>query len=171
MDAADTGALVREAHRLLRDRGETVALAESLTGGLLGAALTGAPGASDVFRGGVVAYATELKARLLAVDARLLAARGAVDADVARAMAEGARDRLGATYGLAATGVAGPDAQDGLPPGTVHLWLAGPAGGPRAAVGRRLALAGDREAVRDGTVLAALRLLTEQLGDDAEKRV
>ena len=107
-------------------RGWTLAVAESLTGGLVLAAVVDVPGASRVLRGGVVAYATELKATLLGVDPELLVARGAVDADVAIAMAAGARDRLGADLGLGTTGVAGPDPQDGHAPGTVHVAAVGP---------------------------------------------
>ena len=92
----------------LRARGHTVAVAESLTGGLVAAALTDIPGASASFRGGVVTYATELKAALLGVDPVMLARHGAVYAPVAAAMAAGVRQRLGATFGVATTGVAGP---------------------------------------------------------------
>jgi PncC family amidohydrolase len=105
-----------------------VASAESLTGGLVGAALTSVSGSSKVYRGGVVAYATDLKHQLLGVDAGLLDRVGAVHPDVARGMAEGVRDLLGADYGVATTGVAGPEPQDGRPPGTVWLGLAGPEG-------------------------------------------
>src|SRR5690348_4361122 len=94
---------------LLRAGGQTVAVAESLTGGLVAAALTDVPGSSASFRGGVVAYATELKADLLGVDAMMLRRHGAVYPQVAAAMAQGVRARLGATYGVATTGVAGPD--------------------------------------------------------------
>jgi nicotinamide-nucleotide amidase len=107
--------------RLLAQRGRTVAVAESLTGGLVVAALVGVPGASAVVRGGVVAYMTDLKASLLGVDEALLARVGAVDPDVAAAMARGVGVRLGADYGLATTGVAGPDPQDGHPVGEVHV--------------------------------------------------
>src|SRR4051812_47619675 len=93
----------------LRSRGWTIAVAESLTGGLLCAALVDVVGASRSLRGGVVAYATELKGALLGVDDAVLAARGAVDPEVARQMAAGVRVRLGADVGLATTGVAGPD--------------------------------------------------------------
>ena len=105
--------LAAEVLRLLRAANWTVATAESLTGGLVAAALTDIPGASQAFRGGVVSYATDLKARLLGVDPAMLAAHGAVYAPVAAAMAAGVRDRLGATVGVATTGVAGPDPQDG----------------------------------------------------------
>jgi len=110
----------------LRERGQTVAVAESLTGGLICAALVEVPGASAAVRGGVVAYATELKHRLLDVDAGLLARNGPVDPDVAAQMALGVRERLGADWGVASTGVAGPDPQDGVAPGRVYLAVAGP---------------------------------------------
>ena len=110
---ADSAAVARQVHQALLFRGETLALAESLTGGLLGAAMTAVPGVSATFRGGVVAYATELKTALLGVDAHLLARVGAGGRGRRGPMAAGARERLRATYGLATTGVAGPDPQDG----------------------------------------------------------
>src|SRR5690606_17574795 len=110
-------------------RGQTVATAESLTAGLLCAVLTEVPGASAVVRGGLVVYATDLKAGLAGVDRQLLAERGAVDPEVARQLAAGARERCGADWGVGLTGVAGPDPQDGVAPGTVHTGLAGPGGG------------------------------------------
>ncbi len=97
----------------LRSADATVATAESLTGGLLCATLVSVSGASDVVRGGVVAYAPELKAELLGVDADLIAEQGTVTPEVAVAMAVGVRDRLGATYGLSTTGVAGPGPSEG----------------------------------------------------------
>jgi PncC family amidohydrolase len=146
-------------HALLAERGASVAVAESLTGGLLGAALTDMPGASRTFRGGVLAYATELKNALLGVPSPLLEAESPVSAQVAAAMAAGVRDRLAATYGVALTGVAGPDAQAGRPAGTVFVAVAGPDGGHV----RELALTGDRAAIRAGAVRAALDLLREVL--------
>lgn len=140
---------------LLRARGATVAVAESLTGGLLGAELTKAAGASEVFAGGVVAYATTVKEALLGVPAEVVATHGAVSAECAAAMAAGARDRLGATYGLALTGVAGPGEQEGKPVGTVHVGLAGPDG----VETRDLRLPGDRTLIRGYAVVAALNLL------------
>lgn len=154
-----TELLARAVHQLLLDRGETLAVAESLTGGALGAALTDVPGVSATFRGGVIPYATELKAALLGVDLELLAARGPVDPEVAVAMATGVRARLGATWGLATTGVAGPDPQDEHRPGEVHVALAGP-DGVRSA---RLDQAGERSLVRDAAVRAALALLRDAL--------
>lgn len=141
--------------RALGEAGATVATAESLTGGRLAAALVDVPGSSAVFRGGVVAYATDLKVALLGVDEALLRERGPVDADVAEQMATGVRARLGATYGVSTTGVAGPGPQDGVQPGTVHLAVAGPAGVRR----QQLRVPGDRAAVRTAVVDAALALL------------
>jgi nicotinamide-nucleotide amidase len=142
-------------HARLRAAGATVAVAESLTGGLLCAALTTTAGASATMRGGLVVYGTDLKAQLAGVSSELLAERGAVDPDVARELAVGARTRLGATYGLGVTGVAGPDPQDGKPVGTVWAALAGPG----FAEVSRVEVSGDREAIRQGAVEACLRLL------------
>lgn len=144
--------------------GQTVAVAESLTGGLVGAALTAVAGASVVVRGGVLTYATDLKGQLLGVDIGLLARVGAVDADVAEQMARGVRSLMGATYGLATTGAAGPDPLDGKPVGTVFVAVAGP-GSSRV---KALSLSGDRGHIRTQSVLAVLRLLAEDL--DAQVR-
>ncbi|WP_354642516.1 CinA family protein [Kitasatospora camelliae] len=153
------GELARRAHEELKAAGATLAVAESLTGGLLAAALVEIPGASATFRGSVTAYATDLKASVLGVDEGLLAVHGAVHPVVARQMAEGVRRVLGATYGLATTGVAGPEPQDGRPVGTVHVALAGPAG--TLVVSPRLS--GERATIRRGAVAAALRLLLDRL--------
>jgi nicotinamide-nucleotide amidase len=152
--------LPRRVLAMLEERGETLAVAESLTGGLLGATLTDVAGASRVFRGGVIAYATDVKASLLGVDADLLAREGAVHPEVARQLAAGVRIRLDATYGLGLTGVAGPDSQDGRPPGTLFVGLAGPAGAD--AIGPQVQGA-DRAAIRVEAVTAALCLLTSRL--------
>lgn len=146
---------------LLAELGQTLATAESLTGGLVASTLVGVPGASAVFRGGLVVYATELKARLAGVSETLLDAVGPVHPDVAVALATGAQQRCSATWGVGTTGVAGPDSQDGHPVGTVFVGISGPQG--RTAV-RQLALAGDRAQIRAATVLQALRLLGDQLG-------
>jgi nicotinamide-nucleotide amidase len=153
--------VAREVHEALLDRRETLAVAESLTGGALAAALVAVPGVSATFRGGVIAYATELKAELLGVDTALLGRRGPVDPEVARAMAVGVRERLRATWGLATTGVAGPDPQDGHPPGVFFVAVAGPDGSRVEAQ----ALDGDRAAVRGAAVAAALALLRTALTD------
>ncbi|WP_212834894.1 nicotinamide-nucleotide amidohydrolase family protein [Catellatospora sp. TT07R-123] len=137
-------------------RGETVAAAESLTGGLLTATLVTVPGVSRVLRGGLVVYATDLKHTLAGVDADLLAERGPVDPDVAVALARGARERCGADWGLSTTGVAGPGPQDGVPAGTVYVGLAGPDG--RTDV-KKLSVPADRATVRATSVDVALDLL------------
>ncbi|MFD7654858.1 CinA family protein [Actinosynnema sp. NPDC059797] len=152
MDAADVVLALRE-------RGETVATAESLTAGLVAVVLTEVPGASAVLRGGLVVYATDLKHELAGVDAALLAEHGAVHPEVARQLAEGARTRCGATWGLGLTGVAGPAPQDGVAPGTVHVGLAGPLG----SVTRTFTLSGDRREVRGSAAEAALTMLREHL--------
>ncbi|NEM89874.1 nicotinamide-nucleotide amidohydrolase family protein [Galbitalea soli] len=148
----------------LARRGLTVAVAESLTGGLLVAALIAPAGASRVVRGGIVAYDTALKHSLLGVDAATLAAHGAVHPDVARSMALGVRERLAvagvpASIGLATTGVAGPDPQDGQPVGTAYVALAV---GDHVTV-RTLALSGTRDAIRRAVVSESLEMLTESI--------
>lgn len=150
--------------RRLVERGETLAVAESLTGGLVAAELTSVPGASRAFRGSVTAYATTLKSELLGVDGALLAERGAVDPDVAREMAVGVRQALGADWGVATTGVAGPDPQDGKPVGTVYVAVSGP-DGLRKVTGLRLN--GDRADIRRESVRSVLELLSGELGDNA----
>jgi nicotinamide-nucleotide amidase len=145
--------------RLLRSAGATLACAESLTGGLVGGRITNVAGASDYYRGGVVAYATEAKAAVLGVDRDLLAEHGAVSEPVAGAMAEGVRRLLGATVGLATTGVAGPDEQDGQAVGTVCLGVAG----DRAVTTQRMHAPGDRAQVRAWATTGALDLLRRYL--------
>ena len=154
------GALLDEVvHGLLAERGATVAVAESLTGGLLGAALSTMPGSSATFRGSLVVYATELKESLAGVPGPLLSSVGAVSPETAAALAAGARERLGASYGVGVTGVAGPTEQEGQPVGTVHLAVAGPDG---SAV-RSLRLPGDRDRVRAWAVNAGMDLLRREL--------
>jgi nicotinamide-nucleotide amidase len=155
-----------EAVDALRAAGATVATAESLTGGLVCAALVSVPGASDVVRGGVVAYSADVKIATLGVDEALVAERGTVDADVAAAMATGVRDRLGATYGVSTTGVAGPGPSEGKPAGTVHVAVAGPHGVETT----QLLLSGDRDEIRSGTVDALLSWLVARLGEESRTR-
>ncbi|MEH3088225.1 MAG: CinA family protein [Microbacterium arborescens] len=156
-----------DAERLVERLGElgwTVAVAESLTGGLVVSELIGVSGASAVVRGGIVAYATELKQRLLNVDAALLEAHGAVHPRVARQMAEGVRDALGpgassADVGIATTGIAGPGSPDGQPVGTVHIAVA-------TALGVRvesLVLDGDRVQIRAEATARAILLALDAL--------
>ena len=135
---------------LLRSRGLTLAVAESLTGGLVGARLTAVPGASDVFRGAVVSYASDVKFDLLGLPVGPVVSGGA-----AKAMAQGVRKRLGADVGIATTGVAGPAEQEGHPPGTVCLGLAH---GDHVEAAQ-VQLPGDRQRVREYTVISVLNLL------------
>ncbi|MEV0628289.1 CinA family protein [Nonomuraea wenchangensis] len=145
---------------LLERQGATLAVAESLTGGLIGATVTAVPGASRVFRGGVISYATELKRDLLGVPGELLEREGAVHPEVAAAMARGVARVCVARYGMAVTGVAGPEPQDGRPVGTVFVAVAGPGG---QVWGRELRLEGSRERIRVETVHEAVDLLSSVL--------
>jgi nicotinamide-nucleotide amidase len=144
-----------EVVELLKERGQTVATAESLTAGLVAAALTTVPGASAVVRGGLVVYATALKTSLARVPAELIARFGAVHADVASALASGARTVCGADWGIGLTGVAGPDPQDGVAPGRVYLAIAQ----FDAVTPYVLDLTGDRPAIRAASVGAAIDAL------------
>jgi nicotinamide-nucleotide amidase len=149
----------------LERRGWTLATAESLTGGGVGALVTSVPGASRVYVGGVVAYAGRVKVELLGVPPELVEEHGVVSEPCARAMAEGVRLLLGADVGVATTGVAGPDPQEGKPAGTVHVALAGPLG----THARVLGLTGDRSAVRRATAVATLALVGDAIVDSAEE--
>jgi nicotinamide-nucleotide amidase len=151
--------LAARVHALLQERGETVATAESLTGGRLAAALTGVPGASNSYVGGVVAYATSVKQDLLGVPAALVERYGVISAECALAMARGAAGVTGAAWGIGTTGVAGPDGQDGHPPGTVHVGLVGPG----VSTALALELVGGREAIQDRTCVEALSALEGML--------
>ena len=155
-------ALSGEVIELLVARGDTLAVAESLTGGMLAAALTAVPGASAAFRGAVVAYATDLKTALLGVPPELLDRHGAVHPSVAAAMAEGARRRMGAAVAAATTGVAGPDPADGQP-GARCTSRSARAGAPRRAPSRSPA-AGSQ--IRVATVERSLGLLLSVLRED-----
>lgn len=157
------GAVAAQVIAALRRSSQTVATAESVTGGLVCAALVDVPGASDVVRGGVVAYAADVKSSALGVEPELIARVGTVDAGVAEAMADGVRRALGATWGLATTGVAGPDPSEGKAVGTVHIAVAGPG----ATVSHRLQLAGQRAEIRSGTVLACLSHLLARLEQES----
>lgn len=151
LDLADLAAAV--VHRLAA-AGQTLGVAESLTGGALAAAVVSVPGASAVLRGAVVAYATDVKGSVLGVPAALLEQHGAVHPAVAQAMAAGAARLLDAVWGVATTGVAGPARQDGHPVGTVHVAVSGPV--PAVTT---VHVPGGRAAVRDGATRTALELL------------
>lgn len=157
-----TGVSALDVIDALRGTGQTVATAESLTGGLLCATLVDIPGASDVLRGGVVAYLAETKSDVLGVDPALVEKLGTVHQDVAAAMAEGAIRVMGSTWGVATTGVAGPEPSEGKPVGTVHVAVAGPGG----VQTRDLSLHGDRRLIREQAVDAALSLLIGRLREE-----
>jgi nicotinamide-nucleotide amidase len=152
-DERSTGELVLD---LLRAQGLTLATAESCTGGLVAARLTDVPGSSDVFVGGIVAYSNEVKAAQLGVPQAVLAEHGAVSAETAAALAQGARARLGADVAVSVTGVAGPGGgTEEKPVGLVFLHVSGPAG----ELGRRLDFPGDRETIRQRAAVSALHLV------------
>ena len=148
-------ALAAHLHQVLLSRGETVGCAESLTGGGLADLLSGTPGASATFAGGITSYATRVKRELLGVTAAQV-----VSADCASQMASGVRDLLGVDWALSTTGVAGPEKQDDKPVGTVYVGVAG----PRGVQVHRLSLDGDRTAIREQACRAAIEALTDELG-------
>lgn len=159
--AADQTAAVSAIQRLLRERGWSLAVAESLTAGLVTARLADLPGSSEVLRGGVVAYATDLKRSLLGVPDDLLTRVGPVSAEAAGVMASGVAHRLGANVGVAVTGVAGPARQEGAEVGDVFAAVHTPG---RLTV-ERLRFTGERGEIREKSVAAALELLARELGE------
>jgi nicotinamide-nucleotide amidase len=145
---------------LCRARGWTLATAESCTGGLVAARLTSVPGSSTVVQGGVVAYANEVKERELGVSSESLASHGAVSAEVAAAMARGARERLGVDVAVSVTGIAGPDGgTPEKPVGLVYLHAETPEG----SRGREFSFPGDRASIRARSVVGALHLVRRLL--------
>ncbi|MFJ9363549.1 CinA family protein [Nocardia sp. NPDC101769] len=161
-DPLVTSAPAAELVAALAAAGQTVATAESLTAGLLSAAIAGIPGASTVLRGGLIVYATDLKQSLAGVSADTLAVDGPVAASTAEQLAVGARHRCGADWGIGLTGVAGPEPQDGRPVGTVFLGIAG----PESTEVLRLKLSGDRWTIRVGAVRAAVTELVRIVRDE-----
>jgi nicotinamide-nucleotide amidase len=152
---------------LLRRRQETLATAESLTGGMIGELLTGVPGASAAYLGGVISYATRLKAALAGVDEQTLEELGPVAGLTAEQMARGVAERCAADWGISVTGVAGPETQDGHPVGQVFVGVAGPASGYTRVV--ELALHGSRQQIREQTAERALELLADVLGMNPDR--
>lgn len=145
---------------LLRERGATLSIAESCTGGMVGERITSVAGSSDYFVGGFVTYTDRMKTDLLGVDTALIAQHTAVSKEVARAMAEGARSRTGSTFAISVTGEAGPESSTGAPVGTIFVGFAGP-DGPAEAL--RFAMPGDRPRIRGFATQAALDLLRRRL--------
>ncbi len=162
---SDTGSdLARTVIDQCRSRGWTLGAAESLTGGLVMAELIAVPGASDVVRGGIVAYAVDLKESALGVSSDLLGIHGAVSRVCAEAMASGARAALGVDVAVATTGVAGPDSSEGHPPGTVHLAVVGPGiGGEEVAAHVALTTRGTRSQIRSEATTQGLSLVLATL--------
>ncbi|MGB3828585.1 MAG: nicotinamide-nucleotide amidohydrolase family protein [Ornithinimicrobium sp.] len=149
---------------LSRDQGWTIGTAESLTGGLLASALVSVPGASHVVRGGIVAYAADLKRTVLGVGDEVISAYGTVSQQCAEAMGAGACRVLTADFGVATTGVAGPDASEGHPPGTIHLAVAGgPKDREEVTVHEALHMRGSRSQIRAEATRAGLSLLLNTL--------
>lgn len=144
----------------LRSAHQTLATAESLTGGLLSGALTDIPGSSDVFLGGIIAYSPAMKSALLHVDPNLIDAHGVVSAEVAIAMASGAIGVLGSDWAISTTGVAGPGPSDGVAAGTVWIALVGPGVAPKAET---FHLEGNRQEVRVRTIARAFDSFTRIL--------
>lgn len=150
--------LARDLIAALVGRKQSVSTAESLTGGLLCARLTGVPGSSAVVRGGLVAYETDVKNSVLGVDREILRSYGAVSEETAVAMAQAARRMFASTWALSTTGVAGPTSQENKPVGTVFVAVAGPVSATAA-----LNLTGDREGIREQSCAAACTLLASCL--------
>jgi len=136
---------------ILSERGETISVAESLTGGGLAQTLTSLPGSSDIFRGSVTAYQNEIKSSLLQVQSELLSEFGAVSEEVAAAMAHGIKDLMGSTWAISTTGVAGPGPSEGVAAGTVWVAIDGP-----ISQTLQLELSGTREIVRNATIAGAI---------------
>lgn len=145
---------------MLRQRGATLSVAESCTGGLLGERITSVAGSGDYFLGGFLVYTDRMKTELLGVDPNLIERHTAVSEEVARAMAEGARARTGSTYAISVTGEAGPDSATGAPPGTVFVGFTAP---DRVTEARKFHLPGDRNRVRGNAAQTALDFLRRKL--------
>jgi nicotinamide-nucleotide amidase len=151
----------------LIERGETVSVAESITAGGLGRALTSPPGASAVFRGGVIAYSNQVKIDFLGVDPELISRHSVVSEEVAIAMADSIRNKFGTTWGIATTGVAGPGDFEGTPEGTIWIAISGPIN-----QSLQLALDSGRDAITTGAISSAIgtfaRILSSSSGSSSK---
>ncbi|MCW2527836.1 MAG: cinA [Pseudonocardiales bacterium] len=163
-DLAEARRSADRSHGRLVELGQTVAVAESLTGGLISALLTEAPGTSVTFRGGLVVYATDLKHTLAGVNAQDLETNGPVHNVIAQQLASGSRERLGADFGIGVTGVAGPGEQGGHPVGEVFIAIAS----QTTAAVKRYEFQGTRSDIRIATVAAALADLVRVLDSDTK---
>ena len=146
---------IEKVNRTLRNRSETISVAESVTGGELAAALTKLPGSSEVFLGGVVAYSNESKIRDLGVSKRLIKKFGVYSEEVALQMASGVREKFNSDWSIASSGVAGPGSDAQFPAGSIWIAIIGPQGSQNI----RLSLQGSREQIRLGAVTSALATL------------
>ncbi len=158
-EGADSMVMAATLAAELQGRSAMISTAESLTGGALGDILSAAPGASDTYLGGVVAYSTELKHKLLGVSQETVDQHGVVSAECVAAMAVGVRSVTGSDYAVSTTGVAGPTEQEGKPVGLVYVAVAGPAG----VSTKELRLDGDRPQIRDATCREAISAAIEVL--------
>lgn len=159
----DPQQLCHELVQVLTARKETVAVCESLTAGLCAARIADIPGASAVLRGGFITYATELKIELAGVLRETVEEFGVVSAQCVEEMADGARTQCASTWGIALSGVAGPDSQEGHPAGTVFIGIAGPDGTHAVKAGGSEGLAGSRQAIREHAVAHACAALLGEL--------
>ena len=150
----------RASEVITRLQGKTLATAESCTGGGIGQALTSVPGASNVYKGGIISYCNEIKAKMLNVPKELLETHGAVSAPVAQAMAKGAREALNVDVAVSVTGLAGPSGDEfGNPVGTVYIGYAD----EKNTSSCHYLFSGDRQAIREQTVDAALKMILENI--------
>jgi PncC family amidohydrolase len=164
LDQVSTAAyakLEEKVANLLKKHNQTISVAESLTGGLICSRLTRLPGSSDFFLGGIVSYHTLVKVQQVGVDPKVIATHGVVSEETALAMADGIRKRLKSDIGLSATGVAGPDPQNGIPAGTV--WVGMSVAGEQKA--KKFLFDGNREDIRQKASQAALGLVWLHYGE------
>ena len=156
--ASDVSAMIKEIIRTLGDANESLVTAESITAGGLSSAITSVEGSSQVFLGAIVAYQDQVKAKVLGVDQAIIAAHTVYSQEVAVEMARAVREKFGATWAIATTGVAGPGPSDGVPSGTVWVAIDGP-----VTQTLELSLDGGRESVRNATVATAIGSFTRIL--------
>ena len=157
---SEVSSMVQEVIRTLGEQNETLATAESITAGGLSSAITSVEGSSQIFLGAIVAYQDQIKAKILGIDETLIATHTVYSQEVAVAMAQATRLKMGATWAIATTGVAGPGPSDGVPSGTVWVAIDGP-----VSQSLELSLAGDRESVRNATVATAIGSFTRILSE------
>ena len=161
---SEVSSMVAEVIRTLGEQNETLATAESITAGGLSSAITSVEGSSQIFLGAIVSYQDHVKAKVLGIDEAVIAAHTVYSQEVAIAMAQAARLKMGATWAIATTGVAGPGASDGVPSGTVWVAIDGP-----VTQSLELSLAGGRESVRNATVATAIGSFTRILRERARQ--